>query len=136
MSEQKQDFHARLIIVDHFDEIINQIDIKTETLLENKIFTEESRRELNDLRDRQIEKIKELKESNLRHSKATEDEFREKWSNVIDDKSLEYKQKIDKIKEELILEDCVLLDNPNFPNGLDLWITSWFHTQKDLEFLR
>ena len=136
MSEQKQDFHARLIKVDHFDEIINQIDIKTETLLENKIFTEESRRELNDLRDRQIEKIKELKESNLRHSKATEDEFREKWSNVIDDKSLEYKQKIDKIKEELILEDCVLLDNPNFPNGLDLWITSWFHTQKDLEFLR
>ncbi len=86
----------------------------------NKIFTEETRRELNDLRDRQIEKIKELKESNLRHSKATEDEFREKRSHVIDDKSLEYKQKIDKIKEELILEDCVLLDNPNFPNGLDL----------------
>ena len=29
-------FHPRLIIVDHFDEIKNQIDVKTETLLHKK----------------------------------------------------------------------------------------------------
>ena len=147
MSKQIQSFNPRLIIVDHFDELINQIDIKTETLIEEREKSIKRRKteiegeknisnKINELRETQIEKIKELKESNLRHSKATEDEFREKWSHVIDDKSLEYKQKIDKIKEELILEDCVLLDNPNFANGLDLWVTSWFHNQKDLEFLR
>ena len=30
-------FNSRLMIVDHFDDIINQIDIKTETLLEQEV---------------------------------------------------------------------------------------------------
>ena len=30
-------FHPRLLIVDHFDEIKNQIDVKTETLIEQKL---------------------------------------------------------------------------------------------------
>ena len=32
-----QNLNQRLMVVDHFDEIINEIDIKFETLLENKI---------------------------------------------------------------------------------------------------
>ena len=35
------------MIVDHFDEIINEIDIKAEILLENKIYPEETRNKLN-----------------------------------------------------------------------------------------
>ena len=95
-----QNFQPRLIIADHFDEIINQIDVKTETLLENQIFTEETRNELNAMRERQVDKLKELKDLNLNHLPRQIDEakFREKWSHVIEDNSLEYKQKTDKTK--------------------------------------
>ena len=67
MSLQNQSFHPKLIIVDHFDEIINQIDIKTESLLLDQSLQEEKKNEINDLRERQIEEIKELKELNLNH---------------------------------------------------------------------
>ena len=65
MSKLNTNFHQRLIIIDHFDEIINQIDIKTETLLQDQSLTEETRNKLNKIREKQIEKIKELKEINL-----------------------------------------------------------------------
>jgi hypothetical protein len=138
MTQQIQSFNPHVLIVDHFDKKINQIDIRTETLLENKIFTEESRQELNEIRAEQIKKIDEIKELNLEHlpQKINEEKYREKWSHVIDDPSLEYKHKIDRIKEELILYDCVLLESQNQLNGLNLWITSWYYNQNDLEFLK
>ena len=91
MTKQYQSFHPGLIISNHFDEIINQIDIKNETLLANQLLPDETR-------EKQIEKIKEIKRLNLSHltKKLNEDEFKEKWSHVMDDESLEYKQKIDK----------------------------------------
>ena len=138
MTSQNQCFNSRLIIVDHFDELINQIDIKTETLLENQSLSEETRANINEAREIQIEKIKEIKELNLNHlsQKFNEDEFRQKWYHVIDDKSMEYEHKIDKIKEELILSDCVLFENQSLLNGFDLLNTSWYHNQNDLEFLK
>ena len=57
-----QIFHPRVKITDHFDELINQIYILTETLLENKIYPEETRNNLNEIREKQIQKIKEIKE--------------------------------------------------------------------------
>jgi len=119
MSKATQSFHPRVIIVDHFDEIVNQIDIKTETLLENQTLAEETRNKLNEIREKQIQKIDEIKELNLNSlpQKFKEEEYREKWSHVIDDNSLEYKSKIDRIKENLILFDFVLLENENQFNG-------------------
>jgi hypothetical protein len=61
----KQNQFSRLMINDHFDEIINQIDIKTETLFQNHFLSEETRNKLNEIREKQIEKIKEIKEVNL-----------------------------------------------------------------------
>ena len=138
MTKQTHSFHPQVIIVDHFDNLVNQIDIRTETLLENQILPEETRSKLNEIREKQIEKLKEIKELNLSHlpQKFNENDFRQKWSHVIDDDSLEYKHKVDRIKEELILNDCVLLDNPKLINGLNLWITSWFYNEKNLEFLK
>jgi predicted nuclease of restriction endonuclease-like RecB superfamily len=138
MTSESESFHPRLIIVNHFDRIINEIDIKTETLLENQIFPEETRKQLNESREKQVQKLKEIKESNLKHLPQNIDEkkYKEKWAHVIEDNSLEYEHKIDKIKEELILEDCVLLDNPNEINGFSLWITSSFYNEKDLKFLK
>ncbi len=128
----------RAIIVDHFDDIINQIDIQTESILIDQSLQEETKNKINETREEQIEEIKELKEFNLNHlpQQFNEDEYRQKWANVIDDNSLEYKQKIDKIKEELIKVDCVLLQNRRQANGCKLWISSWFHNEMNLEFLK
>jgi hypothetical protein len=119
MSIQKKRFHSRLIITDHFEEIINQIDIKTETLLLDQSLTEETRNKLNEIRDEKIEKIKEIKEINL---------------NLLQNNEQEEELELD--LEKLIHFDCVLLEQPKSLNGLVLWITSWFYNQKDLEFLR
>ena len=136
--QQTQSFHPQVIIVDHSDLKINQIDIKTETLLENQSLDADTRKELNEIRETQIERINELKEFNLSHlpQSINEEEYKEKWSHVITDTSLEYKHKIDQIKEELILEDCVLWKNSNLINGFQLWVTSWFYNEKNLEFLK
>jgi hypothetical protein len=133
MSKATQSFHPQVIIVDHFDEIINQIDIKTETLLLDQSLSHKAQNKLNEIRATKIKKIEELKELNLSRlpQKFNEEEYSGKWSHFLDDESLEYKLKIVKIKEEIILYDCVLLGNPSH-----LWITSWFHNETNLGFLK
>ena len=109
-----EDQNPRLFIVDHFDDIINQIDIKTETVLLDQSLTQEKRNKLNEIREKQIEKIKEIKEINLNLSNN------EEVSDL----------------EKLIHFDCVLLEQPkNSLNGIVLWITSWFYNKENLEFL-
>ena len=110
-------FNSRLMIVDHFDDIINQIDIKTETLLQDQGLTEETRNKLNEIREEQIEKIKEIKEINL---------------NLLQNNEQEEFQDL----EKLIHFDCVLLVQPKSVNGYVMWITSWFYNKENLEFLR
>ena len=58
-------FHPKLIIVDHFDEIKNQIDIKTETLHCNQNINLSYRQILNDRRQKQQETIDQIQELNL-----------------------------------------------------------------------
>jgi len=79
-----------------------------------------------------------LKELNLNHlpQRFNEEEYRQKWAHVIDDNSLEFKHKIGKIKEKLILYDCVLLQKPKQINCCVLWITPWFHNEMNLDFLK
>ena len=134
--QNKENFHPRLIIIDHFDALVNQIDIKTETLLESESFLKQHG--LNELRERQIEKIKEIEEANLNRLPQIidENEYTLKWSHILNSTSLTYQEKLDRIKEELINFDCVLLDQPNAKNGLDLLVTAWCYNQKNLEFLK
>jgi hypothetical protein len=114
MSQQNQNPH--LMIIDHFDDVINQIDVKTETLLQDQCLTEDKRIKLNEIREKQIEKIKEIKEINL---------------NLLQNEE-ETKGDL----EKLIQIDCILLEQPKSLNGFVLWITSWFYNQNDLKFLR
>ena len=140
MSKIHESFHPRLLINDHFSNVINQIDVKTETLLENQILSQESRNLLNETREKQIEKIKEIEQLNLNHlpSKIEEIKFEQKCSHILNDDSLEYQKKKDRIKEQedLIRFDCVLLEQPKSLNGLALWVTSWFYNQKHLKFFK
>jgi hypothetical protein len=111
-----QNLNQHLMIIDHFDDVINQIDIKTETLLQDQMLLEKKRNKLNDIREKQIEKIKEIKEINL---------------NILQNEE-ETKEDL----EKLIHFDCVLLEQPKSENGLVLWITSWFYNKENLEFLK
>ena len=134
--QNNENFHPRLIITDHFDALINQIDIQTETLLEKEgLFM---RNVLNERRERQIEAIKEIEEINLKRLPQIidENEYTLKWSHTLNSTSLTYQEKLDRIKEELIKFDCILLDQPNIKNGLDLLITAWYYNQKNLEFIK
>jgi hypothetical protein len=51
---QYQSFNPELIIVDHFDEIINQIYIKKESVLDDQSLPEEARNKIYELRENQI----------------------------------------------------------------------------------
>ena len=114
-----EDQNPRLFIVDHFDDIINQIDIKTETLFLDQSLREETRNKLNEIREKQIEKIKEIKEINLNLLNTNQEE------------------ELELDLEKLIHFDCVLLEQPkNSLNGFFLWITSGFYNQVNLAFLR
>ena len=64
-----ESFHPRVIIVDHFNDITNQIDIKTELLLCDQNLTENDREILNKLRQTQLEKIDEIQKKKLRNFK-------------------------------------------------------------------
>ena len=114
-------FNSRLMIVDHFDDIINQIDIKTETLFQDQSLTKETRDKLNEIREEKIEKIKEIKEINL-NLLQNDKETKEKEEEIV--------------LEKLIHFDCVLLEQPKSLNGFYLLITSCFYNEKDLKFLR
>ena len=149
MEKKNQNFNPNVLIVEHFDEKINQIDIQTETILavqetatsakkNNSHENETKRTKINEVRAKQIEKLKELKEINLSHlpQKIDQEKFKQKWSHVIDDASFDYKKKIDRIKEELILFDCALLENAKVLNGFYLWIIECFLNERDLDFLK
>ena len=148
--EENYNYNPRLAKVNHFDDIINKIDVKTETLLEKIEMSNKKRKledeaaetkqqnDLNETREKQIKKIKEIEQINLNFLENDKEieEFEQKWSHVINDHSLDYQQKIDQIKEDLIHFDCVLLEHPEESNPFILWITSWYYNKKDLDFLK
>ena len=141
MVNQNEILHPRVIVNDHFDNIINKIDVKTETLLEGIALKQKSQveqvklqNELNEIREKQIETIKEIKKINLNNLPEYTN-YKKEMSHILEENSLDYEHKVDLLKETFILNDCVLLEDPAHKNGLVLWITSWFYDLKSLEFL-
>ena len=133
---KNKSFHPKLIICDHFDEIKNQIDIKTETLLQKQTLTDNDRNALNIIRNEQVEKIEQIQAKSLSKVQFDEDDYKLKWSHVLDDGALTLEEKFEIVKEELICEDCVLFEDMNFISGISLWVTPGFYNKKHLEFLR
>ena len=136
----KNNFQPRVIIDDHFDEIKNQIDIKTETLLCDQSLSESEKKTLNDLRDEQLDAIKRVQDRNFanlksKHDDAT-DSFQLQWTHVIENSSMKNEKKLEAIKKDLIILDCVLIEDDSYKSGLSLWITPWFYNEKHRGFLR
>ncbi len=74
----------------------------------------------------QIEKINEIKEINLEKLDMLTD---------VDNERLKSIKVCNQIKELIIKEDCVLLDDPHQPKRSILCLTSWFYNQKNLDFI-
>ena len=139
IKEMLKNFQPRLIIDDHFDEIKNQIDIKTETLLSDQSLSETDKKTLNDLRDEQLDAIKSIQDRNFTNLMSKHDDadtFQLQWTNVIENSSMKYEKKLEAIKKDLIILDCVLIEDDNYKSGLSLWITPWFYNEKHRGFLR
>ncbi len=133
---RNQSFNPKLIIADHFDEIKNQIDIETETAVCEINLNENDRKILNDLRKEQLETIEKVQEKNLLNINFSAESFASKWSHVIDDSKLTFEQKLERIKEKIILTDCVLIEDSEYKSRISLWVMPCFYNQKDLKFLR
>jgi hypothetical protein len=123
-SNHDQSLNNNLLISEHFEALVNRINVKTESLLaaaadSHRSLTEDKRREINKIGEKQIEKIREIEKINLTSSK------------------IDHLTKHDQIKVEKIIHfDCILFEQPKLSNGLELWITSWYYSEKDLEFLK
>jgi hypothetical protein len=137
---QHQSFNPKVIIVDHFGDVTNQIDIRTETILHEKrnILSEKRPQFLNQLRQTLLDRIDQVKEKNLSLFTSFNDEeaFKTKWSHVIESDQLEYEHKIEKLKEDLISFDCIVISDDKCALGVALWITPLYFNEKSLGILR
>jgi hypothetical protein len=137
---QHKSFNPKVIIVDHFDEVKNQIDIRTETILHEKshILSEKRQQFLNELRQMFLDRIDQVKEKNLSKFASYNDEeaFNLKWNHVIESGQLEYEQKIESLKEDLISFDCIVISDEKCALDVALWITPWYFSEKSLGILR
>jgi hypothetical protein len=137
---QHKSFNPKVIIVDHFDDVKNQIDIRTETILHEKrnILSLNRSQFLNKLRQTFLDRIDQVKEKNL--SLFTlyndEEEFKTKWSHIIESDQLEFKLKIEGLKEDMISFDCVVISDEKCALDVALWITPWYFNEKSLSILR
>ena len=134
---KNKDFHPKLILVDHFDDVISQIDVKTEIMLQSEEINESKRKILNDLRQSQLEKIDQVRQENLSHVVFEENSYKLKWSYLINDENLTFEQKAEIIKSSIISKDCILIeDNEKSNFSFSLWILPWFCNQIHLKFIR
>ena len=135
-SEASYHYNPRLIIDEHFSQIINQIDINTEEQIINEHLCVSDLVAINDLRNKQINKITELKQINLDANKFEEELLCEKWQHLIDNNSMDYLKKLDTIKRDLIVYDCVLLNDTKFKSNMSLWTFPWFNDIEQVDFVR
>jgi hypothetical protein len=133
-------FNPKVIIEDHFDEVKNQIDIRTETILHEKrnILSENRSQFLNKVRQTFLDKIDQVKEKSLSKFASYNDEeaFNLNWSHVIESDQLEFEHKIEKLKEDLISFDCIVISDDKCALDVALWITPWYFNEKSLGNLR
>jgi hypothetical protein len=143
-------YNPRKIIAGHFINIIDKINEQTnnELIILKLKYTKtpetianpddqkeliSRQNELEKLRNEQINKVNEI--AHLNELDFKEDEFKTKRTTIISNPSLDEEQKIEKILEEIISYDCILLEQGKVKNGLDLWTTPWFNNRRNRKFL-
>ena len=135
MQNTIESYNARYIIAEHFDIIINEIDQRTEEII-CKTKVQKELNLVNKFRDEQISMIESLKCENLKNAENIQSSFEQKWDNLIEEKNVNYNQKLDKLKYDLIRQDCVIVYDSRYIIGHSVWITKWFNNNSQIKFLR
>ena len=136
MKAQQETLDPCEIIVEHFNKIARRIEAQTDEILQETCPNELDTNALTTLRDKQIEKLREIKEFNLVSNEFSRESFHIKWSYLINDKFNDYSAKIDQFKHDLILVDCVLVEDFTSKLKLALWIFPWFNNEEHVKFLK
>jgi hypothetical protein len=123
-------------VLNYFTEIIQKINTNTDALLRNKHLGREMRDRLVHARDKQVETVKEILTLNLPQDCQNSQVYAQKWSLLFKDSQLDFKLRISQIREEIISLDCVLLEQPEAVNGLNLWITPSKYNKKCSNFFK
>jgi len=90
------------------------------------------------MREEQIKKLEEIEENNLSRWPLTFDKesFELEWSHLINDDAMMYQEKIETIKENIFVSDCLLIDDDKLGTKVSLWIVPYFVNRLNLEFAR
>ena len=129
-------YNPRIIIDDHFKEIINELDIRIETLLEEN--GQSNDKEINEIRKKQIKELEDIRDSHI--STWPEDFDRQKyeleWAELFDDTSLTPGEKIEKLKESIIKTDAILMKDKHLITKTCLCVMPFFVNEFNLKFAK
>lgn len=125
-------YNSNLIIVDHFDGIKNKIDIHAETLLCKCDIDNNEKELINKQRSELIAQIDEIQDLNMKSS--SQSEFDKKWCHLLQDNELDFKQKVEIFKLDLIKIDCLQIPDEEFNLKLNLWIIKGYLRIEDRDF--
>ena len=132
-------FNPRLIITDHFDNIKNELDVKVEAIFDqNRQLSDKERDEINAIREKQINMIKKIEDSNISEwpYNFEKERYYLELADLLNDTALSDEQKIERIKESIIKSDAFLMDDPKLVTKMSLWEMPFFVNKVDLEFSR
>lgn len=128
-------YEAKYLIVDHFDEIINKIDIRVETLLSSKThFQDKDRNVINEIREKQIEIVKEFQHESV--SNIIEKNYESKFSHILNDASQTHTHVIEAVLCEFIENDLMLIDEANSKTKQALCILPAFFCSIDKQMIK
>ena len=122
---KKQSYHPIILIRDHFENIKNHVNSKIERIVEDDNLNDNTRAEISHTWQRQLDKIEEIKNINLNN-----------WSCHSRGKTFGYDSDLELIKESLIVNDCVAVEDPSSKTKLSIWITDWYYNSNSLAFLK
>ena len=143
MQSRLETYNVNLIIVDHYDTIINHLDIHIEKLIARCIRHSSKKgglnvdpqiQRINDERRELIQRITQIKEQTLAANANTQESFDLKWAELISDTSVAYAYKLDLFKSDLIRTDCVLMKDLKSRSNISMWIMPCFMSDRDLAF--
>ena len=123
-------YDVKLLISEHFDSIINKIDLKAENKLLNYLNDVDTTRIINEERNELIERVEEIKQINLDANQNTQKNFEEKWNPLINNENIPYENKLDVFKRDLIKKNVVLARDSDFLIELSIWVTRGFIPEK------
>ena len=121
------------LISDHFDAINARIEDHCKTLLLDVDLKQRDIKKINNVKKDLVEKVTEQKQVNLSKWDEKSADFEATWSSIIKDSSLLDEQKVEKIKDSMLISDCFFHSEKLI---MTLWVTPFYVNKKNDQLLR